>query len=307
MARTDGKRGGGVPAGSEARGGVRMTNLDLPLWEGDDLRKRDLVDYYDAVRPVLLPHLRDRPLSVVRVHRSLDDRFMQKDTPSSAPAWVQTEREWAGTAKRNVDYVVCNDQRTLRWLANQRCVELHAALARRDRPDRPTHLILDIDPVEGRFDLAVRVALLVREILASSGLRGLPKTSGGKGVHVYVPLQRRHGFSELRDAARAVAERAEAAEPKLVTAAWKKTERGGRVFLDWTRTGDGATVVSAYSPRARLGAPVSTPVSWERLSRLDPRELTVRTIPKLVSRAGDAWVVADVSAQRLPHELAGRG
>src|ERR671914_2586359 len=175
-------------SGKEERDGVSLTNLDQPLFEGADATKRDLVDYLDAVSDRIIPVLADRPLSVIRVVRG-QAPFMQKNVPKYTPSWVQTVSLWAETSKRNVSYALCNDRRTLLWFANQRAVEYHPTLVRADRPDRITHLVLDLDPPDGdAFPMVVRAARLVRQSLAEVGLEGAVKTSGAKGVHVFVPI-----------------------------------------------------------------------------------------------------------------------
>src|ERR1700730_9522989 len=168
-------------SGGEVRDGVPLTNLDQPLFDGAEATKRNLVDYLDAVRGCIIPELRDRPLSVMRVLRG-QAPFMQKNVPKYTPPWVPTVSLWAETSRREVSYALCNDRRTLLWFANQRAVEYHPTLIRADRWDRPTHLVLDIDPpLPDMFPLAVRAAQLVRQVLADVGLAGAVKTSGAKG------------------------------------------------------------------------------------------------------------------------------
>ena len=287
-------------------GGEERSNLDKPFWPDDGLTKGDLLAYVDAVAPALLPGLRDRPLTVIRYPNGVDAAsFYQKDTPRYAPPWVRTITLPAYGAKKEVRYTVCNDGRTLGWLANQAAIEFHPWLARSDRLDRPTHLVLDIDPpaVPDGYARAVEVALLAREALHGGGLDGLPKTSGSKGVHVYVPLRRRHGFEQVRTAALRLAEQVALAAPDLVTVAFKKAERGGRVFLDTTRNAPGAHIVAAYSPRARPGAPVSFPVAWSDLERATPKDFTIRTAPGLLLAHGDLWTTAMPDPQSLPRSL----
>src|SRR6516165_5960962 len=244
------------------RDGVALTHLDEPLFDGADATKRDLVDYLDAVADRIIPVLRDRPLSVIRVHRG-QEAFMQKNVPKYTPEWVPTVQMWAETSKREVSYALCNDRRTLLWFANQRAVEYHPTLVRAACPDRITHLVLDLDPPTGEaFGMAVAAALLVREALTGVGLAGAVKTSGAKGVHVFVPIDERPTLEEAAAATRAIAARAERLDPKLATTAFMKEDRGGKVFVDATRVG-GATVVAAYSPRVRPHAPVSYPVAWD--------------------------------------------
>jgi bifunctional non-homologous end joining protein LigD len=276
----------------ESRDGVSLTNLDQPLFDGADATKRDLVDYLDGVRDRIIPELRDRPLSVIRVHRG-QEAFMQKNVPKYTPSWVRTVQWWAEASKRDVSYALCNDRRTLLWFANQRAVEYHPTLVRADRPDRITHLVLDLDPPDAdAFSMAVRAARLVRQALADAGLEGVVKTSGAKGVHVFVPIDDQPPLEDSAAAARAIAARAERLDPDVATTAFMKEDRGGKVFVDSTRVG-GATVVAAYSPRVRPGVPVSFPVAWDDLDDISPADFTVHTA---LGKLGDhnPW------AERLP-------
>ena len=292
-------------SGDEVRDGVSLTNLGQPLFEAAGATKRDLVDYLDAVRDRILPGLRDRPLSVLRVLRG-QEPFMQKNVPSYTPPWVQTVSLWAESSQRQVSYALCNDRRTLLWFANQRAVEYHPALVRVDRWDHPSHLVLDIDPPSAdAFGLAVRAAQLVRQALADAGLAGAVKTSGAKGVHVFVPVAVGATTEEVAAATRALAARAERLDAALATTAYIREDRGGRVFLDATRAG-GATVVAAYSPRVRPGTPVSFPVGWDQLERVAPADFTVRTVPGLIT-GDDPWSHLMPQPQQLGSDLIEEG
>ena len=187
----------------DVRDGVALTNLDQPLFDGAGATKREFVDYLDAVADRMLPGLRDRPLSVVRILRG-QDAFMQKNLPKYTPDWVRTVPVWAEASKREISYALCNDRATLLWFANQRAVEYHPTLYRVDQRDRPTHLVLDIDPPEGAaFRVALQAALLVRQALADVGMTAALKTSGAKGVHVMVPVADA-GTEEVAAATRAI-------------------------------------------------------------------------------------------------------
>lgn len=292
-------------SGGEERDGVSLTNLDQPLFDGAQAAKRDLVDYLDAVRDRIIPVLRDRPLSVIRVLRG-QPPFMQKNVPKYTPPWVQTVALWAETSKREVRYALCNDRRTLLWLANQRAVEYHPTLVCVGRPDHPTYLVLDIDPPSAAaFSLAVRAAQLVRQVLAEVGMAGAVKTSGAKGVHVFVPIEAAVPLDDVAAATRAIAARAERLDPALATTAFIREDRGGKVFLDSTRAG-GATVVAAYSPRVRPGVPVSFPVPWEDLDQVRPADFTVHTAARLVAD-GDPWAGLMPAPQSLGAELIAAG
>jgi bifunctional non-homologous end joining protein LigD len=290
---------------AEEREGIRFSNLDASLFDGADATKRDLVDYLDAVSDRILPVLRQRPLSVIRVHRG-KEAFMQKNVPRHAPDWLRTVSLWAEASKREVSYALCDDRRTLLWFANQRAVEYHPALVRADRLDHVTDLVLDLDPPEGApFGAAVEVAHAVRQVLAAAGLTGAVKTSGAKGVHVFVPVAASVAPDDLAAAARALAERTAALAPDIATSAFLKDQREGKVFVDSTRVG-GATVVAAYSPRARPGTPVSYPVGWDGLDSVVPTELTIRTaLAELGDR--DPWVEQMPEPQELPADVVAEG
>jgi bifunctional non-homologous end joining protein LigD len=291
-------------SGEDVRDGVSMTNLDQPLFDGAGATKRDLVDYLDAVRDRIIPELRDRPLSVIRVLRGRAP-FMQKNVPTYTPPWVRTVPLWAETSKREVSYALCNDRRTLLWFANQRAVEYHPTLVRADRWDCPTHLVLDLDPPSvDAYPLAVRAARLIRQALADVGLAGLVKTSGAKGVHVFVPIEGQT-IEEVASATRAIAARAERLDPALATTAFIREDREGKVFLDSTRAG-GATVVAVYSPRMRPGLPVSFPVAWDELDHVMPPDFTVHTAARLVADH-DPWAGLMPESQRLSPDLIEEG
>ena len=296
---------GGEERGGEERDGVPLTNLDQPLFDGAQATKRDLVDYLDAARGCLIAVLRDRPLSVVRVLRG-QAPFMQKNVPKYTPPWVQTVSLWAEASRREVSYALCNDRRTLLWFANQRAVEYHPTLVRAGHWDHPSYLVLDLDPPSAdAFGQAVRAAQLVRQTLAEAGLAGAVKTSGAKGVHVFVPLGAQVTSEEAAAASRGIAARAERLDPALATTAFIRDDRAGKVFLDSTRAG-GATVVAAYSPRVRPGVPVSFPVAWDDLDRVAPADFTVHSAARLLA-AGDPWAEQMPAPQQLSSELIEEG
>jgi DNA ligase D-like protein (predicted polymerase) len=253
----------------------------------------------------LLPGLAGRPLTVLRVLRGRAP-FMQKNVPKYTPDWLPTVPIWAEASKREVHYALCNDRRTLLWFGNQRAVEYHPTLGLAENIYRPTHLILDLDPPgDDDFAAVVAVAHLVRQALSDSGLAGAVKTSGAKGIHVFVPIDDTAPVDDVAAATRALAARAEALDPKLATTAFIVDDRGGKVFVDSTRAG-GATVAAAYSPRLRPGTPVSFPLDWSDLDRVSPGDFTIRTaLDALDGR--DPWADTMPPAQRLPDDLIEQG
>ena len=287
----------------DERDGVRLTSLDAPLGDGLGVTKGELVDHLDANAFRLVPQLAGRPLSVKRV-RPGQEPFMQRNVAKGAPEWVRTVPVWSYGAHREVHQVLCDDRRTLLWLANQRAVEFHVPFSRAGE-EQPTGIVLDLDPPEAaEFGVVVRAAELVRRALADAGLAGAVKTSGSKGVHVVVPV-RGAGFEDAAAATRALAARAAALDPDLATTAYIREDRHGRVFLDSTRSGS-STIVAAYSPRIRPGLPVSAPVAWEDLPSVRPGEVTVRTAPRRLGD-GDPWTALLPDPQELPADLVAEG
>ncbi|MET7994875.1 non-homologous end-joining DNA ligase [Amycolatopsis sp. NPDC005232] len=289
----------------DVREGVKLTNLDQPLFADAGATKRDLLDYLDGVSERLLPVLHDRPLSVVRVLRG-QDAFMQKNLPKYTPEWVPRVKLWAESSKREVSYALCNDRPTLLWFGNQRAIEYHPTLTLFEHTQGPTHLIMDLDPPEGApFGLAVAGARLVRQALADAGLAGALKTSGSKGVHVFVPLKPGQAHEDVAAATRAIAARAERLDPELATTAFIREDRHGKVFLDSTRAG-GATVVAAYSPRVRPGLTVSFPIPWAAADDVTPRDFTVHTALDLLGDT-DPWAKEMPAPHALPDDLVVEG
>ena len=285
--------------------GVQLTNLDEPLFDGAGATKRDLINYLDGVADRMILELADRPLSVIRVHRG-QEAFMQKNLPSYTPSWVRRVTMWAESSKREVTYALCNDRRTLLWFGNQRAVEYHPALVRVDNPDHMTHMVLDIDPPHGdAFADAVRAARAVRQVLIDEGLDAVIKTSGAKGLHIFVPIDSSVSMDAVAAATRAIAARAERMDPGTVTTAFVKDDRAGKVFVDSTRVG-GATVAAAYSPRVRPGAPVSFPLDWGELDNVAPADFTVLTAVRQLGD-GDRWATRMPLPQRLGTELIEEG
>ncbi|MEV6069217.1 ATP-dependent DNA ligase [Nocardia sp. NPDC052001] len=294
--------------GDGVRDGLKFSSLDSPLFDGADATKGELIDYLEAVGERLVRNLRGRPLSVVRV-RPGQEPFMQKNLPKYTPEWVPRKTMWADSSKREISYALCDDLRTLLWFGNQRAVEYHVTLLLAeelvDYAGGPTHLVLDIDPAPDQpFDQVVGAAELIRQALAADGLAGAVKTSGAKGVHIFVPVKDVN-IEDAAAATRAIAVRAERLDPALATTAFIREDRGGKVFLDSTRAG-GATVVAAYSPRIRPGATVSFPIGWADLGQIHPRDFTIRTALKELGDR-DPWAEQMPDPQVLPADLIEHG
>lgn len=274
------------PAASEIEG-VRVTHPDRVLFRDQGITKLDLIDYYRRVAGRLLPQLHDRPVTIVRCPRGSDAAcFFQKHPGTSTPPQVPTFDlpEQSGTGR----YLGVADLAGLVALVQIGALELHVMGCRHDRPDRPDRLVFDLDPGPGVEPAAVaETAILVRDALAELGLQSYALGSGGKGLHVVAPLQRRADFDSVHAFAAALAQRLVERQPKRLLAKASKAARRGRIFVDWLRNTRGATAICPYSPRARRGAPVATPLAWSEVAGSDgwPR-----------------WSVRDLPAKRIEHE-----
>ncbi|WP_214367855.1 non-homologous end-joining DNA ligase [Pseudonocardia sp. H11422] len=275
-----------------------ISHPDKVLYPDPGLTKADLARYYARVADVMLPHLAGRPLSVVRFPEGLDGSgFFQKQAPEGAP--VPTVQVPANNERGYVEHIVAEDADALRYLANQSALEVHRALSRVDALDRPDLMVIDLDPPE-RADLAAlrRAARRARDLLDAIGLVPFLMATGGSGYHVVAPLDASADFDEVRDLARAVATRLEAADPGELTTAHRIADRGDRIYLDVGRNAYGQTAIAPYSPRARPGAPVATPIRFDELSRVAPNRFTISAIGRRLARTGDPW--ADIAEHARP-------
>jgi bifunctional non-homologous end joining protein LigD len=273
---------------------LRLSNLDKPFWPDEGITKGDLIAYYRDVAEVLVPHLKDRPFTMKRYPDGWQGKsFFQKQAPTHMPDWISRTAQPASTRegeKKIIDYAVVNDDLALMWMANMGCIDLHAWSSRIDKPDRPDWVMFDLDPSEGAtFENVVDVARLVKDTLDLLELESFPKTSGSRGIHVLVPIARRHEFSEAREFAAIVGSALERTHPGLVTTAWSKAKRKG-VLVDANQNRPGATNAMVYSVRPRAGAPVSTPLRWDEVvSGLDPDAFTMEVVLDRAARDGDLF------------------
>jgi bifunctional non-homologous end joining protein LigD len=272
---------------------VQLTSPDRILFPGDGLTKRDLFDYYEAVAPVLVPHLRDRPFTMKRYREGIaGSGFFQKQAPKGMPTWIRTRqfrtfRREGGS--RLVDFPLVNSPEALLWMVQMHCIDMNAWYSRVDKPHRPDFVVFDLDPPDDGFALAVRVAHLVREALEELGLRSYVKTSGADGIHVLVPITRRSTFEETYEFAERVSRSLEERHEGLVTTEWLKRKRSG-VLVDHRQNGWGKTIASVYSVRPRPGAPVSTPLRWEELTEdVVPRQFGMQETLARVEGDGDLY------------------
>jgi bifunctional non-homologous end joining protein LigD len=285
---------------------VRLSNPDKVLYPAVGFRKRDVVDYYVRVAPALLPHLEGRPLTLKRYPNGVDGEFFyEKQAPSHRPPWVRTERIRMGS--KPIDFVVVDDVRTLVWLANLADLELHTSLSRAEDMEHPTTLAFDLDPGPPATVVeCCRVALLLHGMFSGLGLQSFAKTSGSKGLQVYVPLDGTAGYDRTKGFAKTVAELLEREEPDLVVSRMTKTLRPGKVFVDWSQNDFAKTTINVYSLRARERPTVSTPVTWDEVRATadhgDPERLafTATEVLERIEEQGDLFAPVLSLRQPLP-------
>jgi bifunctional non-homologous end joining protein LigD len=287
---------------------VELSNLDKPFWPDEGVTKGDLLAYYRDIAPVLVPHLKDRPFTMKRYPDGWQGKFFfQKDTPKHAPSWLRTVPFPATTREgetRTIDYALVNDELALLWVVNMGCIDMNAWTSRADRPERPDWVIFDLDPSEGTgFEEVIETALHVKATLDLVELESFPKTSGSRGIHVLVPIARRHTYEQTHRFASIVAGALARAHPQLVTTEWVKKKRRG-VLVDANQNGAGKTTASVYSVRPRAGAPVSTPLTWDEVKPgLDPTAFTMEVVLDRVARDGDLFAGVLAGGQSLAQAL----
>jgi bifunctional non-homologous end joining protein LigD len=281
---------------------VRLTHPERVLWPEDGLTKRDLYDHFGAVAEVMVPHVRDRPVSLQRFRGAVGDGgFFQKEVPKGAPDWVKTVEvpKHGGV----VHHVLANDRETLQWLAQQGCVTPHVWTARADKLDRPDRIVIDLDPSLDDFAAVRRAALACGDALRAEGLEPFAMVTGSRGIHVVTPLKRTRSTEDVLAWARAFAARLAEADPERLTTEFHKNKRDDRIYLDVARNGPAQTVVPPYAPRPRPHAPVATPLHWAELDDdgLRPDGWTIKTIQKrLADLGGDPWADIASAAAALP-------
>jgi bifunctional non-homologous end joining protein LigD len=288
---------------------LRLSNLDKPFWPDEGITKGDLLSYYRAVSPVLLPHLKDRPFTMRRYpDGAYGKAFFQKDAPSHMPEWIPRYRALVSTReggrKKWVDFPVIADELGVLWMVNMGCIDMNTWYSRIDKPDRPDFVLFDLDPTpEVPWSQTIEVALILKGLLDTLGLESFPKTSGGKGFHVLVPIDRRSTYEATRSFAEIVAGAIARAHPKLATTEWSKARRRG-VLIDSNQNGEGKTIASVYSVRPRPNATVSTPLRWEEVDdKLNPAIYTMPVVLERVRQYGDVYAGVLTTRQSLSKAL----
>ena len=287
------------PMPTEMRKGKRvlkLSNLDKPFWPEEGITKGDLISYYQRVAPALVPHLKDRPFTMKRYPDGWQGKFFfQKDAPKGIPEWIATASIVVSTRdkprqRRRIDAPFVNDELALLWMVNMGCIDLNTWYSRIDKPERPDWVLFDLDPSpDVGFAETIEVALLVKQALDALELESFVKTSGSEGIHILVPIARRHTYADTREFSAIIGNALARTHRGLVTTEWTKAKRRG-VLIDSNQNGEGKTIASVYSVRPKAGAPVSTPLRWNEVKEgLDPASFTMEAVLARVEKHGDLF------------------
>ena len=287
---------------------LSVSNLDKVLYPKVGFTKGQVVDYYIRIAPVLLPHLQDRPLTMKRYPNGVEGEFFyEKNCPSHRPTWVKTAKVWSEGNKRMMNYCLANDLPTLVWAANLADLELHTSLARKRNVAQPTMMVFDLDPgAPANIVQCCQVGLWLRELLSKMKLKSFAKTSGSKGLQVYVPLNTPVMFDQTKDVSRALAQLLEREHADLVTSNMSRALRKGKVFVDWSQNDEHKTTICVYSLRAKEEPTVSTPVTWDEVANCLKKKkadlLKFRSDKTLarVEKMGDLFEPVEKLKQKLP-------
>jgi bifunctional non-homologous end joining protein LigD len=282
---------------------VKLTNLDKLFWPDEGITKRDLLQHYADVSAVLLPHLRDRAMVMKRYPNGAGGEFFfMKRAPSPRPDWIEICSIEHGS-KGVIDFPMIQDLASLLWVVNLGCIDLNQWYARRDDVDRPDYLHFDLDPVPGAaFKTVLETAMVLHQALDSLGMPNFAKTTGSKGIHIYVPIQRGPTQKDVWSVAKALAVNLEARHPKLITAEYRIANRpAGRVLVDYNQNAWGHTLASIYSIRPKPRAPVSTPVTWDEVARgVAIDDFRIDNVPARIAERGDLWAPVYAEQGRFP-------
>jgi bifunctional non-homologous end joining protein LigD len=287
---------------------IQVSNLDKVLYPKVGFTKGHVIDYYIRIAPVLLPHLRDRPLTMKRYPDGVEGEFFyEKNCPSHRPKWVKTAKVWSEGNNRMMNYCLAQDLSTLVWAANLADLELHTSLSRKKKIDRPTMMVFDLDPgPSADIVQCCQVGLWLRDLLGKMKLRSFAKTSGSKGLQVYVPLNTAVTYEQTKDLSRSLARHLEGDHAELVTSNMSKAVRKGKVFVDWSQNDEHKTTICVYSLRAKEEPTVSTPVTWDEVAnclkkkKADLLKFRSDKVLERVEKLGDLFASVDELKQKLP-------
>ncbi len=283
---------------------VRVSHLDTRYWPAERLTKGDLLGYYRDLAPMMLPHIAGRPITLRVYPDGIDGQsFYRRDVPERAPRWLGRVDYATQSGERTIHLPLIDDVAGLVWLANEGSIEFHCWSCQAPRLNEPDQAVFDLDPGDqATFPDVLQAALRLREALERMGLRGYPKTSGRRGIHVHLPLAPGHQFDEVRSWVKRVAEDLAASHPRLIDVAHGGTHQGSRITVDYAQNSIARTMAAPYTVRAASGAPVAAPLDWDEVAaaRIRPTDLNLRTMPGRVQRVGDLFAPLLHQKQQLP-------
>ena len=270
---------------------VEVTHPEKIFWPKEGYTKGDVIAYYDEMADYILPYIKDRPQSMRRTPDGIvKEGFFQKNVAGMVPDWAQTEKIHSDSTKEDIEYLICNDKETLIYMANLGCIEINPWSSRLGTLDNPDYIIFDLDPNKTTIKNLVTTAKKVKEILDSLNIKGYLKTSGGKGLHVFIPIKPKYTYEQSRDFSHIISQAVNTALPDITSLERMPKKREGKVYLDFLQNGKGKTMACAYSLRPREGATASTPLEWDELDdSFDIKNYNIKTLPKRVKEKGDLW------------------
>lgn len=271
---------------------LTLTNLNKIYWPDEQITKGDIIQYYNTISQYILPYLKNRPQSLKRNPNGVQDKgFFHKDAGRIAPDWVDSISLPADSAKKNIEYILCNKKATLLYLNNLGCIEINPWNSKVSTINYPDYMVIDLDPSEkNSFEQIIDTALVVKDILDKAGAVSYCKTSGSRGIHIYVPLKARYTYDDIRSFAEVIAMMTNNVLPEITTVERSLNKRNGRIYLDYLQNKKGQTLASAYSVRPKPGATVSTPLLWKEVRHgLYPSQFTIYNTEKRLSKCGDLF------------------
>ncbi|MGI6413075.1 MAG: non-homologous end-joining DNA ligase [Syntrophomonadaceae bacterium] len=267
-----------------------LSNINKILWPRDQYTKGDLIRYYAEIGPYIMKHLKDRPLVFTRYPNGIEGNFFyQKNAPHYMPEWINTFT-WTNKDHSETRFVLADETATLVWLANQACIEIHPWLSRKDTPHNPDFIVFDLDPSpESTFEQVKKIAMVIREMMEQFKLRTYVKTSGASGLHIYLPIINKYSYEEVRRFGQSIAELVCKLLPEIATIERAVGARENKIYVDYLQNVLGQTICAPYSVRPHDGAPVSTPVRWEELGDISPKDFTIKNVTSRLNSIGDLF------------------
>lgn len=285
---------------------IRITHPEKAIFLNPTLKKLDIINYFLEIGPLILPHLKERPLTLWPYPEGIGNPgYIIKQAPRFLPPWIKTWSHFSEGKRDLISWVIAEDLPSLIFLVNLGCLDFHPWLSRTDYPDFPDFVAFDLDPEpQANFKDLIKVALLIRDFLSNWNLLVYPKTSGGRGIHLYLPIEREYTFEETRKFVLKISQILDSQDPELIATEWKKGERQGKVRIDFAQNSQGKTMASVYSIRPRQGAPVSCPFNWEELEKISsPEDYTPGIVLERTKIMGDLFLPTLEKKQKLDQAL----